>query len=102
VAEVAASAVGDNPAPEPQRHTVVETTFLEALVAQVSEEYGAAREEVRSGAVQILQGFANARIQSFVPILVEKRLRASYRQLRQPLAPEDLVSGLSRRTAAGA
>jgi hypothetical protein len=102
VAEVAASAVGDNLAPERQRHSFVEATFLESLVARISEEYGAAREEVRSGAVQILQSFANARIQSFVPILVEKRLRAAYRQLGQPLAPDDLVSRLSRRTAAGA
>jgi hypothetical protein len=49
--------------------------FLDALVARLHAEYGADRDQVRRLAAELLAGFATARVQTFVPILVEKRLR---------------------------
>jgi hypothetical protein len=56
-----------------------EASFVEALVQRVCAEFGAAAEEVRALAHEVLRGFTNARIHAFVPILVEKRLREHYR-----------------------
>jgi pyrroline-5-carboxylate reductase len=49
--------------------------FLDALVARLHAEYGVDRDQVRRLAAEVLAGFATARVQTFVPILVEKRLR---------------------------
>jgi hypothetical protein len=49
--------------------------FLDALVARLHAEYGVDRDQVRRLAAELLAGFATARVQAFVPILVEKRLR---------------------------
>ncbi|SFK69087.1 three-helix bundle dimerization domain-containing protein [Geodermatophilus ruber] len=76
---VAAEAVpeDDEPLPAPP-----EASFVDLLVARVSREYGVDPEGVRDRAAAALAAFAGARVQTFVPILVEKRLRASYRGCR--------------------
>jgi hypothetical protein len=68
---------GDEPLPAPPR-----TLFVDHLVASVSREYGVDPEGVRHRAAAALATFAGARVQAFVPILVEKRLRESYRGYR--------------------
>ncbi|MGY1726384.1 three-helix bundle dimerization domain-containing protein [Geodermatophilus sp. SYSU D01062] len=55
---------------------------LGPLVARLSQEYGADPVEVRARAVAAFAAFAGARVQAFVPILVEKRLRERYRVRR--------------------
>ncbi|MGY1734919.1 three-helix bundle dimerization domain-containing protein [Geodermatophilus sp. SYSU D00684] len=55
---------------------------LGPLVARLSQEYGADPVEVRARAVAAFAAFAGARVQVFVPILVEKRLRERYRVRR--------------------
>jgi len=64
----------DEPLPAP-----LGTSFVDHLVASVSQEYGVDPEGVRDRAAAALAAFAGARVQAFVPILVEKRLRESYR-----------------------
>ncbi|MGY1606731.1 MULTISPECIES: three-helix bundle dimerization domain-containing protein [unclassified Geodermatophilus] len=56
--------------------------FVEALVERLHAEYGVDRQEIRSSALEVLATFAGAPVQAFVPILVEKRLRATYRARR--------------------
>ena len=58
------------------------TSFVDHLVASISQEYGVDAEGVRDRAAAALAAFAGARVQAFVPILVEKRLRESYRGYR--------------------
>ncbi|MBB3084476.1 three-helix bundle dimerization domain-containing protein [Geodermatophilus sabuli] len=58
------------------------TSFVDALVGRLHAEYGVDRHEIRRLATEVLGTFATARVQAFVPILVEKRLRAAYRTLR--------------------
>ncbi|MGY1616943.1 three-helix bundle dimerization domain-containing protein [Geodermatophilus sp. SYSU D00691] len=55
-------------------------TFVDALVLRLAAEYGADRDEVRARAEAALAAFAGARVQAFVPILVEKQLREAYRR----------------------
>jgi hypothetical protein len=57
-------------------------SFLDSLVALLHAEYGGDPQAIRSRAIEVLATFAGARVQSFVPILVEKRLREFYRGLR--------------------
>ena len=54
-------------------------SFLDAVVARLSAQYGADPRALRSRAVDVLAAFAGARVQAFVPILVEKRLREMLR-----------------------
>jgi len=68
---------GEPPVPEPR----VEA-FIDGLVTRLQEEYGADREDLRTEAVAALAVFASARVRAFVPILVEKRLRAACRGRR--------------------
>jgi hypothetical protein len=56
--------------------------FLEPLVLRISEEFAAERAEVHRRAVELLHDFRHARVRSFIPILVEKRLREAYRRAR--------------------
>jgi hypothetical protein len=56
--------------------------FVDSLVARLHAEYGVDREQIARLATQALATFATARIQAFVPILVEKRLRETCRALR--------------------
>ena len=51
-------------------------SFIDPRVARLHAEYGLDAGTIRSLAVEVLAGFAGARVQAFVPILVEKRLRA--------------------------
>ncbi|MGY1631117.1 three-helix bundle dimerization domain-containing protein [Geodermatophilus sp. SYSU D01186] len=54
-------------------------SFLDLLAGRVAREYGADPEEVRDLAAAALATFAGARVQAFVPILVEKRVRDVFR-----------------------
>jgi hypothetical protein len=58
------------------------TSFVDSLVGRLHAEYGADRHELRRLAMEVLGTFATARVQAFIPILVEKRLRETYRALR--------------------
>ena len=58
---------------------VPEASFVAPLVIQLSREYGADPEEVWGRAVSALAAFVDARVQAFIPILVEKRVRETYR-----------------------
>jgi hypothetical protein len=60
----------------------VRASFVDSLVGRLHAEYGVDRHEIRRLATEVLGTFAAARVQAFVPILVEKRLRATYRALR--------------------
>jgi hypothetical protein len=71
---------GDDGAPE--RPVPGVGSFVDSLVALLHTEYGVDPQAIRSRATEVLATFAGARVQSFVPILVEKRLRELYRGLR--------------------
>lgn len=53
--------------------------FLDSMVIRLAAELGVDPREVRERAEAALATFAAAPVRTFVPILVEKRLRASYR-----------------------
>ena len=55
--------------------------FIETLVTRFHAQYGVEPEAIRILAIQVHASFANAPVQAFVPILVEKRLHAVYRRL---------------------
>ena len=59
---------------------------VESLVALLHAEYGVDPQVIRSRA-EVLATFAGARIQAFVPILVEKRLRELYRHAGRGTGP---------------
>jgi hypothetical protein len=61
-------------------------SVVEAVVARLHAEYGVDRDELRAQADAALASFASARVQAFVPILVEKRVRNAYRGLRHASA----------------
>jgi len=90
VTTAVAVAEDEDPLGEPVR---VVDPVVELLVARLHAEYGVDRHEIRSLALEVLETFAGARIQAFVPILVEKRLRETYRALRvvRPCPPSDAV-----------
>ena len=50
-------------------------SFLDSLVVRLSTEHGIDPQVIRRQATELLASFAGARVQAFVPILVEKRLR---------------------------
>jgi hypothetical protein len=50
-------------------------SFVDSLVARLHAEFGVDVQAIRGLAVEVLASFADARVQAFVPILVEKRLR---------------------------
>jgi hypothetical protein len=54
--------------------------FVERIVARICTDYGASPDEVRAHAARLLRGYENARVRSFLPILVEKKLRDTYRR----------------------
>jgi hypothetical protein len=56
--------------------------FVDSLVARLHAEYGVDRDELRRLAAAALETFASARVQTFVPILVEKSLRDACRRHR--------------------
>ena len=55
------------------------TSFVDLLVTRIANEFGADPVEVRARAAVALAAFNDARVQAFVPILVEKRVRETYR-----------------------
>ena len=55
------------------------TSFVDLLVTRIAREFGADPAEVREQAAVALAAFDGARVQAFVPILVEKRLRDTFR-----------------------
>ena len=57
-------------------------SFVDSLVARLHAEYGVDRDRITRLAAEALGTFATARVQAFVPILVEKRLRDTCRALR--------------------
>jgi len=61
---------------------------LDPLVARLSAQYGVDPRVVQARAREVFASFAGARVQAFVPILVEKRLRATFRALCGPNAVE--------------
>jgi hypothetical protein len=73
--EVAGDGAGGPPGPP----------FVDALVVRLSAECGVDRDEVRGHAEAALAAFASAPVRAFIPILVEKRLRAAYRGRPAPL-----------------
>jgi hypothetical protein len=60
----------------------LDTSFLDGLVARVHAEFGVDRDQIRRLALEVLGSFASARVHSFVPLLVEKRLRQTFRRPR--------------------
>jgi hypothetical protein len=56
-------------------------SFVDPLVDRLHSEYGGDRQAIRRLALEALAFFAGARVQAFVPILVEKRLRQACRAL---------------------
>jgi hypothetical protein len=61
---------------------------LGPVVARVCAEFGAHRAEVTARAAVYLAGFREARVRAYVPLLVEKKLRETYRR-----QASDAVSG---------
>jgi hypothetical protein len=61
--------------------------FVDSLAARLHEEYGVEPELIRRLATEMLGTFSTARVQAFVPILVEKRLRETCRGLRAAAGP---------------
>ncbi|MCU1669049.1 MAG: hypothetical protein JWP40_1976 [Blastococcus sp.] len=55
-------------------------SFLDGLVARVHAEFGVDPDHIRRVALEVLASFASARVHAFVPILVEKRLRQTFRR----------------------
>ena len=55
------------------------TSPVDLLVTRIAREHGADPAEVREQAAVALAVCDGARVQAFVPILVEKRLRGTFR-----------------------
>ena len=74
-------------------------SFVDALVARLHAEYGVDLQAIRSQTAEVLATFAGARVQAFVPILVEERLRETFRSRSAGLGmgvaavPEDAPGG---------
>ena len=56
--------------------------FVDSLVVRLHAQYGVDVDELRRLADAALETFATARVQTFVPILVEKSVRDACRRLR--------------------
>jgi hypothetical protein len=54
---------------------------VDSLVARLHAEFGVDPAHLRRLALEVLGTFAGARVQTFVPILAEKRLRQTCREL---------------------
>jgi hypothetical protein len=61
-------------------------SFVDSVVERLHAEYGVDREQIRSRAAEVLARFATAPVQAFVPILVEKALRQTYRASSRAVA----------------
>ena len=71
----------------PEGQVPSDASFLDPLVARLARQYGLDPRAVRSLAVPVLASFAGARVQAFIPVLVEKLLRDRCRGLsdRRPI-----------------
>jgi len=67
--------------------------FLDTLVARMAAQYGADPRAVRARADEVLASFAGARVQAFVPLLVEKRLRDTFRGRTGPVTAPSAQDG---------
>ena len=76
VSVTAAVVIPEGDVPPVDRDPVVD-----AVVARLHAEFGIDPVHLRRLAVEALGTFATARVQTFVPILVEKRLRRTCREL---------------------
>ena len=76
------TAVAANSAPEDDAPLPPRAASVDLLATRIAQAYGVDPGEVRDLAVAALAAFAGARVQAFVPILVEKRLRETYRGRR--------------------
>jgi hypothetical protein len=63
-----------------------DSSFVESLVERLHAEYGMDRDRLRSHATELLATFATARVQAFVPILVEKAVRQTCRASSRAVA----------------
>jgi hypothetical protein len=79
VTAVAARVIPEDDDPRPPG-----ASFVELLVSRVAREFGADPASVREQAAAALAAFDGARVQAFVPILVEKRLRDTFRDRETP------------------
>ncbi|MGY1710834.1 three-helix bundle dimerization domain-containing protein [Geodermatophilus sp. SYSU D00758] len=77
--------MSDRPTRDPDRTPGAD--FVGPLVERISETYGVPRPEVEARTAELLQRFAGARVQTFVPVLVEKELRAAYRRRARETSP---------------
>jgi hypothetical protein len=68
-------------------------TFLAPLVGRLAVEYGVDPELVGRLGATVLESFAGARVQTFVPVLVEKRLRETLRGRPRPRAVPGVSGG---------
>ena len=72
------------PGGRPEGSATAGEPFLDPLVARLSAQHGLDPRTVRSCALQVLASFDGARVQAFVPVLVEKQLRDICRRHRGP------------------
>jgi hypothetical protein len=72
----------------------VTTPALEALVQRMCAEYDVPPDRIRDEVTSIYAEFADARVQTFVPVLVERRLRDRLRaQVGAVPAPRAAMTG---------
>lgn len=57
--------------------------LVESLVGRMSREYDVEPDLVRNHALLVLEDFADSRVQSFIPVLVERHVREWLRQSRR-------------------
>ena len=69
------------------------TPALEALVQRMCLEYDVAPEEIRRDVISIYAEFADARVQTFVPVLVERQLRDRLRVRARIPGPRTALTG---------
>jgi hypothetical protein len=69
-------AVGSDPATP----VVDDAWFLDAMVSRVCADTGAPSEDVRRRADELLVEIRDARVRTFISVLLEKQLRRSFRR----------------------
>jgi hypothetical protein len=75
--------VADDGADDGGAAPLVVVSVVDAVVTRLHAEFGVDRDQLRAQADAAFASFASARVRAFVPILVEKRVRNAYRDLRQ-------------------
>ena len=72
----------------------VTTPALESLVQRMCGQFDVAPDRIRDEVISIYAEFADARVQTFVPVLVERRLRDRLRaQVGAVPAPRTAMTG---------